>query len=136
MTEQRASPRTASLSVIRVWSERSEATRLDNSPHVWAWQGASIDVRGKVPAWVEADLDRGIAVSRSFQHVEQPVDTERVEIAQRGRSADPVPRPQRLPRANLNQQPSPPSWARSEEHTLNSSHPSISYAVFCLKKKK
>src|SRR5438876_4807345 len=26
--------------------------------------------------------------------------------------------------------------ARSEEHTLNSSHPSISYAVFCLKKKK
>src|SRR5690348_5115358 len=37
-----------------------------------------------------------------------------------------------------------PSWrlvlgdiptTRSEEHTLNSSHPSISYAVFCLKKK-
>src|SRR5438477_9792421 len=26
--------------------------------------------------------------------------------------------------------------ARSEEHTLNSSHMSISYAVFCLKKKK
>src|SRR5689334_23725647 len=26
--------------------------------------------------------------------------------------------------------------ARSEEHTLNSSHSSISYAVFCLKKKK
>src|SRR5690348_18072988 len=25
---------------------------------------------------------------------------------------------------------------RSEEHTLNSSHPSNSYAVFCLKKKK
>src|SRR5699024_11837553 len=25
---------------------------------------------------------------------------------------------------------------RSEEHTLNSSHVSISYAVFCLKKKK
>src|SRR5438477_4317833 len=25
---------------------------------------------------------------------------------------------------------------RSEEHTLNSSHMSISYAVFCLKKKK
>src|SRR5690348_18503033 len=25
---------------------------------------------------------------------------------------------------------------RSEEHRLNSSHPSISYAVFCLKKKK
>src|SRR5690348_17976741 len=25
---------------------------------------------------------------------------------------------------------------RSEEHSLNSSHPSISYAVFCLKKKK
>src|SRR5690348_17747988 len=34
-----------------------------------------------------------------------------------------------------------PAWprtsrSRSEEHTLNSSHPSISYAVFCLKKKK
>src|SRR6266849_10302260 len=28
------------------------------------------------------------------------------------------------------------SWARSEEHTLNSSHEWISYAVFCLKKKK
>src|SRR5699024_11843746 len=26
--------------------------------------------------------------------------------------------------------------ARSEEHTLNSSHVSISYSVFCLKKKK
>src|SRR6266487_490981 len=26
--------------------------------------------------------------------------------------------------------------SRSEEHSLNSSHPSISYAVFCLKKKK
>src|SRR4051812_49801377 len=26
--------------------------------------------------------------------------------------------------------------SRSEEHTLNSSHMSISYAVFCLKKKK
>ena len=25
---------------------------------------------------------------------------------------------------------------RSEEHTLNSSHSSISYAVFCLKKKR
>src|SRR5713101_689370 len=31
----------------------------------------------------------------------------------------------------------PRPWAgRSEEHTLNSSHMSISYAVFCLKKKK
>src|SRR5438876_7477173 len=28
------------------------------------------------------------------------------------------------------------STKRSEEHRLNSSHPSISYAVFCLKKKK
>src|SRR3712207_7899822 len=27
-------------------------------------------------------------------------------------------------------------WCRSEEHTLNSSHANISYAVFCLKKKK
>src|SRR3712207_7117121 len=27
-------------------------------------------------------------------------------------------------------------WRRSEEHTLNSSHANISYAVFCLKKKK
>src|SRR5437763_7084848 len=26
-------------------------------------------------------------------------------------------------------------WLRSEEHTLNSSHRCISYAVFCLKKK-
>ena len=98
---------------MRVWSEGSEPTRLDNSPHVWPWQGAGIDVRGKVPAWVEADLDRGIAIGRSFQHVEQPVDTERVPIAQRGRSASPVPRPQRLSRANLNQQPPPPSRAEA-----------------------
>src|SRR3712207_8063646 len=28
------------------------------------------------------------------------------------------------------------TMARSEEHTLNSSHANISYAVFCLKKKK
>src|SRR3712207_8677676 len=27
------------------------------------------------------------------------------------------------------------SYVRSEEHTLNSSHANISYAVFCLKKK-
>src|SRR5438876_7604116 len=27
------------------------------------------------------------------------------------------------------------AYFRSEEHTSNSSHPSISYAVFCLKKK-
>src|SRR2546427_12471129 len=27
-------------------------------------------------------------------------------------------------------------YARSEEHSLNSSHSQISYAVFCLKKKK
>src|SRR3712207_7131242 len=30
----------------------------------------------------------------------------------------------------------PAVGARSEEHTLNSSHANISYAVFCLKKKK
>src|SRR3712207_7190143 len=29
-----------------------------------------------------------------------------------------------------------PGAARSEEHTSNSSHANISYAVFCLKKKK
>src|SRR3989475_12066486 len=29
-----------------------------------------------------------------------------------------------------------PADVRSEEHTLNSSHSQISYAVFCLKKKK
>src|SRR2546430_8692483 len=29
-----------------------------------------------------------------------------------------------------------PADLRSEEHTLNSSHSQISYAVFCLKKKK
>src|SRR2546422_5424545 len=32
--------------------------------------------------------------------------------------------------------PRPPEGSRSEEHTLNSSHGYISYAVFCLKKKK
>src|SRR5205814_5519029 len=32
--------------------------------------------------------------------------------------------------------PAPVSAERSEEHTLNSSHLGISYAVFCLKKKK
>src|SRR3712207_7612523 len=30
----------------------------------------------------------------------------------------------------------PPPHLRSEEHRLNSSHANISYAVFCLKKKK
>src|SRR3712207_7857351 len=30
----------------------------------------------------------------------------------------------------------PANVGRSEEHTLNSSHANISYAVFCLKKKK
>src|SRR3712207_6915124 len=29
-----------------------------------------------------------------------------------------------------------PAGVRSEEHTLNSSHANISYAVFCLKKKQ
>src|SRR2546422_4027911 len=32
--------------------------------------------------------------------------------------------------------PTDPAYARSEEHTSNSSHGYISYAVFCLKKKK
>jgi len=72
-----------------------------------------MDVRGKVPARIESDLDCGIVVSRSFQHVEQPIDTERVPIAQRGRSAGPVPRPQRLATANLHQQPAPHSRAEA-----------------------
>src|SRR5207244_10447078 len=71
------------------------------------------DLRGEVPAWVETDLDFGIAVSRSFQEVEEPVDAERVPIAQRGRSAGPVPRPQRLAPANLYQQPPPHSRAET-----------------------
>src|SRR5438876_1352818 len=41
-----------------------------------------------------------------------------------------------IPAADLARIDLPTYWSvRSEEHTLNSSHPSISYAVFCLKKK-
>src|SRR2546422_4916473 len=36
----------------------------------------------------------------------------------------------------LSESPFPPLDDRSEEHSLNSSHGYISYAVFCLKKKK
>src|SRR3989454_12094184 len=66
-----------------------------------------------MPAGVETDLNCGIAVSRSFQEVEEPVDAERVPIANRGRPAGPVPRPQRLAPANLYQQPPPPSRAET-----------------------
>ena len=37
---------------------------------------------------------------------------------------------------NKNKRLKPEKYKRSEEHTLNSSHITISYAVFCLKKKK
>src|SRR5690242_21477057 len=37
--------------------------------------------------------------------------------------------------SRLPKPPAPPVSTRSEEHTSNSSHMSISYAVFCLKKK-
>src|SRR5437870_10440527 len=40
------------------------------------------------------------------------------------------PRPSRLPRNSVAED------SRSEEHTSESSHVAISYAVFCLKKKK
>src|SRR5690606_42002928 len=39
-------------------------------------------------------------------------------------------------RVRLSQSQQIRCWLRSEEHTLNSSHVKISYAVFCLKKKK
>src|SRR5437868_10269605 len=50
---------------------------------------------------------------------------------------------QDLPRRRIEQKSAGPElrssldelWVRSEEHSLNSSHVSISYAVFCLKKK-
>src|SRR2546430_10320889 len=42
-----------------------------------------------------------------------------------------------MPRLHASRSSSPPTTAgRSEEHSLNSSHSQISYAVFCLKKKK
>src|SRR5207247_9183140 len=49
------------------------------------------------------------------------------------------PRRRRLGQADVRgeprEPPRPPRCGRSEEHTLNSSHEWISYAVFCLKKK-
>src|SRR5690242_21517008 len=44
----------------------------------------------------------------------------------------------RLPAMVPGQKPHPPPWAHSDRKStrLNSSHMSISYAVFCLKKKK
>src|SRR5690348_17858982 len=52
-----------------------------------------------------------------------------------------LPAPVRIVRTQMYQEFLRSSWEwaidqvlRSEEHSLNSSHPSISYAVFCLKK--
>src|SRR5690349_23240207 len=42
----------------------------------------------------------------------------------------------RQPRRRTSGEPGQGVLHRSEEHTLNSSHVEISYAVFCLKKKK
>src|SRR5438445_7164895 len=50
------------------------------------------------------------------------------------RSLPPLP-PARLD-VKISVWPSRDRAGRSEEHTLNSSHANISYAVFCLKKKK
>src|SRR2546427_779678 len=50
---------------------------------------------------------------------------------------NPLPlRDLRRPAADDADADAPPAFGRSEEHTLNSSHSQISYAVFCLKKKK
>src|SRR5690348_18008447 len=46
-------------------------------------------------------------------------------------------RPRRRRPSSCRSRPSPPEEGRDRKSTrLNSSHPSISYAVFCLKKKK
>src|SRR5439155_24283633 len=94
-------------------SYRTYTLCIDDLTHIWACQDACVDFSVKVPAGFVTDLNIGIAVSRSFQKVEEPVDAERVPIAQRGRSAGPVPRPQRLAPANLYQQPPPHSRAET-----------------------
>src|SRR5690349_24117555 len=48
----------------------------------------------------------------------------------------PVPTLQSHDRPAPGLRPFRSSWIRSEEHTSDSSHVEISYAVFCLKKKK
>src|SRR3712207_6860340 len=67
----------------------------------------------------------------------------RARLRQRGVPAHDHPRRRVLRRGGRAGRPArrrggPPAHAprRSEEHTLNSSHANISYAVFCLKKKK
>src|SRR5258708_38544178 len=55
-----------------------------------------------------------------------PIDTE-LPLATARRMLAELPTPE---------QPTDTGFYRSEEHTLNSSHQIISYAVFCLKKKK
>src|SRR5688572_32576867 len=52
------------------------------------------------------------------------------------RSASSSVLPERSARSSTASRRSEPLRSRSEEHTLNSSHSQISYAVFCLKKKK
>src|SRR5438034_7995521 len=65
----------------------------------------------------------------------QPADAARAADHGNGANGGDRFRDARLPRAAR-----PVLWKgglrRSEEHTLNSSHTVISYAVFCLKKKK
>src|SRR5690348_17773396 len=58
---------------------------------------------------------------------DQPADPQRPRSDVRAEE-----RPLRVGRLVFSVKPAP----RSEEQRLNSSHPSISYAVFCLKKKK
>src|SRR5690606_41220136 len=77
----------------------------------------SIEAAGGKAIWVQADVSDPKAVSRLFDACEKEFGGVDVAVANAGIM-------------HLG------AFSRSEEHTLNSSHVKISYAVFCLKKKR
>src|SRR5689334_24647004 len=67
--------------------------------------------------------------------VEEPIEIDLHRIGHCITPATPTQHVRRAP-VSSNSPSSSKKTERSEEHTLNSSHSSISYAVFCLKKNK
>src|SRR5207245_8709357 len=103
----------ASRAVSSIWSDQALLTRR---PYC-VKQSGRLDSRDAA----HCVRSRGSSASRSESPKRLNANTERL-IARPGKMAI-----QGAVSANS---------TRSEEHTLNSSHGSISYAVFCLKKKK
>src|SRR2546427_4280378 len=108
-------------------------SRLQQTPSDGQWERRLLPRRRLSGPACLADIDRTLPDTDPIgPTTESPPAS---ELARR-RSLARLLLPSRLARIAWNRRGTPGQGPRSEEHTLNSSHSQISYAVFCLKKKK